>query len=342
MKLQVSESVNKKDWDTKICFAGGTIFHSSIWADYTMAGNPNAVPQYYTLLSDDGEFLGAALGFQDCSPHKLLKRFTRSLWFDAMPVVRNNDGKLFYEFIGLLDSQARRTGYVHLLIESYASRDASSDLEKLGYDLMRRLEFELLLDCSEKDLWSGLESKQRNIIRKAERIGVKLHNLPAQKGVQELRRLQIESGQRILQRGGPDVIYRGEHLHDPVGVLVESGLGTIVAAEVNGAFVSAALFTFFNGLVYFTMAGHDEVALKTQAPTFLLWETIKRFRNDGATRFNLGGCKATAMNKDSAEHGVYAYKKTFGAKCVECATGVKILKKTSHGLISAIKVIVRR
>jgi hypothetical protein len=342
MKLQISESVNKKDWDAKICFAGGTIFHSSIWADYTVAGNANCVPQYFTLLSDDGEFLGAALGFQDSSPHKLLKRFTRSLWFDAMPLVRSNDEENIYEFFRLIENQARRTSCVHLLMGSYASRDASSDLEKLGFKLIRRLEFEVGLDRSEEDLWRMLRDTRRKKIKKALRMGVIIEDLPIEIGIPELRRLQVESAQRILKRGGPDVSTSLQYGEDPIKVLVESGYGRIVGARVAGEVVSTFLFNNFNNLVYPIIGWHHQTALETQAPTLLLWENIKRYRNEGAKKFNLGGCKSNAVDEGSPEHGVYMYKKDFGGECLQRSSGEKILHKTMHKAMNVAKSMLHR
>lgn len=342
MRLQISESVKANDWDLKICSVGGTIFHSSVWADYTVAGASHVVPQFITLLSNHGEFLGAALGFQECSPHKLIAHFTKRLWFDAMPVLRDVDEKTLHELLQLLVSRARCSGYVELSIGSFASRNASIELERLGFKLTKRLEFELRLDRSEDDLWSGLAYKRRKNIKKARKMGVTLHDLPAEKGIPELRQLQAESGKRILKRGGADLIYKGQHSQDPVHVIVESGFGRIVGAKVDGTFVSASLFTRFNDSVYHTLSGHSQRALKTQAPTLLLWESIKRYRNEGAKKFNLGGCKTDALNEDSPEHGVYVYKKAFGVECLQCTSGDKILHKTTHRITNVIKSILRR
>ena len=88
MRMQVSESVNANHWDAKVCSVGGTIFHSTTWADYTAAAYPHIVPQFITLISDDGQVLGIALGFRDCSQYKVLTHFSKRLWFDAIPAVR--------------------------------------------------------------------------------------------------------------------------------------------------------------------------------------------------------------------------------------------------------------
>lgn len=63
MRLEISDSVNGKTWDATVSSLGGKIFHSAIWAEYSIAGSQNTKTQYITLCTDDGEVLGAALAF---------------------------------------------------------------------------------------------------------------------------------------------------------------------------------------------------------------------------------------------------------------------------------------
>jgi hypothetical protein len=300
------------------------------------------VPQFISLSSDNGEVLGAALGFQARSRHKLLSPFTRHLWLDAMPVVSNNNETTIYEFLRLLESHASRSGCIKLSIGSFASKDCSAELEKLGFDLTERFEFELRLDRSEEELWRGQEHKRRKNIGKAQRSGAAIIDLPAEVGIPELRRLQVESGERILRRGGPRLPMPRHDVYDPVRVLLESGFGRILGAKVNDTLVSVGFFTCFNGLVYYTLSGHSQKALETQAPTLLVWESIKRYRNEGAKRFNLSGVKADAADEKSSEHGVYVYKKAFGAECLKCHSGEKIFHKTRYKMISSAKALLGR
>jgi hypothetical protein len=177
---------------------------------------------------------------------------------------------------------------------------------------------------------AGAGAQRRKNIGKAKRLGVTIVDVPAEVGIPELRRLQIESGERILRRGGPQFLRMGPDVDDPVRVLVESGFGRILAAKVNDTLVSTGLFTCFNGLVYYTLSGHNQKALETQAPTLLVWESIMRYRSEGAKRFNLSGVKADAADEKSSEHGVYVYKKGFGAECLKCHSGEKIFHKTRY------------
>jgi hypothetical protein len=342
MRLEVKESVDRKQWDAAACLAGGSVFHSSAWANYTVEELPRAVPQFVSLLSDQGDIEGVALGFYEQSPKMLIKSLSGRLWFDALPAVRREHPEALAEFIRLLESHARAAGAVELFFDSFAYRGGAHELEQTGFEVTRRLEFELDLERSEDELWNGLEYKRAKNIKKAMRLGVLIHNLPESEGLAELRRLQSESGQRIVERGGPDITYKGRDGQDPVETLLKSGCARIMGAEVEGAIVSAGLFTNFNGLVYYNLSGHSRRAMETQAGTLMLWETIKQYRSEGAMRFNFGGCKFDAVNEDSSEHGVYVYKKAFGAATLECASGQKILRPAARKVVGTLKTVLGR
>jgi len=295
-----------------------------------------------TLRSQEGTVEGIALGFREQSHRRLLAPFTRRLWFDTMPAVAEGDRERLEEFLRQLEAYARGSGITVLDVGSYACPGTRESLEKLGFRVTRRLEFELSLSATEEDLWQGMEYKRRKNIKKGDRMGVIVRDLPGDDGVTALRQLQGESSKRIVARGGGNITYKGEPGRDPVRVLLDAGLGRMVVAESEGKIVSAGLFTCFNGLVYHTLSGHSEEGLRCQAPTFLLWKTINRYRTEGARRFNFGGCSITALDEGSPEHGVYAYKKDFGGECIECASGRKVLRRTMHGVMNFARALARR
>ncbi len=342
MRLRFVEQGSPREWDETVRSLGGSIFHSVGWADYVLAGQPHAVPLFFSLVSDDGEEIGAAVGFHERSRRRLLASLTGRLRMDALPVVKDGDARTFGEFLRLLEDYAVGARDSELLLGSFASPDGADSLRRAGYSVTERLEFQIALGPSEEELWENLDYKRRKNLKKAARLGVIVEDLPVDEGVAALRRLQGASAERIVQRGGPDITRRGGEGQDPVGKLAASGLGRLVGARVGGEIVSASLFTCFNGLVYHTLSGHGPEALKTQAPTLLLWETVKRYRREGAARFNLGGCSVEALREDSPEHGVYAYKKAFGGACLRCASGEKILRSAAHGIVRIARALIRR
>lgn len=337
MKLVVSEQIAPDNWDAQLCSAGGLVFHSSVWARFVTAGRPGAVPQFMSFVEADGSAAGFALGFRSRSARAVLRPVSERLTLDAPPVMRGRDGEGLAEALMLLEGHARSLGTIELFIGSYGYQGGAVALQRRGFTLSQRLEFELCLDSPACELWQAMEYKRRKNIRKAVRQGVLIEDLLPEEAVLELRRLQAASGERIARRGGPRIAFNVAVARDPVRVLVDAGVGRIIGAKVGSTVVSAGLFTFFNGLVYHTLSGHDRRALETQAPTLLLWETIKRYQGEGARRFNLGGCSRSAIDPHSPEHGVYEYKKAFGGSVLECASGSKTLRATARRVLGVLE-----
>jgi lipid II:glycine glycyltransferase (peptidoglycan interpeptide bridge formation enzyme) len=226
----------------------------------------------------------------------------------------------------LIESHARRAGDVSFQVGSFASSNSEAITKSLGFSVGRRYEFELDLTKDEKTLWERIDIRRRQPIRKAVKNGVEVMELPPDQGVSHLRRLQAESWVRIVARGGAVPKQRESAEEDPIAILTNSGLGRIVGGFVEGVCVSASFFTTFNGVAYYTLAGHDARALETQAPSLVLWEMALRFKGQGIQRLNFGGCGIDALEESSPEHGVYTFKKSFGGDIIECASGEKILR----------------
>jgi len=342
MRLDVAKRVVAEEWDARVGDFGGTVFHAACWADYTAAGEPNATPIFYTLLSDDGEPLGAALGFRYRSPRRLLSGLSGRIALHAMPAVKKDDPDTLKEFVSLIEDDALAHHDAVIVLGSFASPNGADVLKACGYEVTPRLEFELDLTRTEDDLWMGMENKRRRNIKKARRKNVTIEEPPPAEAIAHLRRLQGESSRRIVARGGPDISHRRGTPKDPVEVLLTAGVARIICARVDGHLESATLFTAFNGLVYHTLSGHSRAGLKAQAPTLLLWETIKRYKAEGMKSLNLGGCSAEAVNENSPEHGVYRYKRDWGGNVLKCASGRKVLRPVAHGLVNALRKALRR
>lgn len=341
MKLHIAQSVDTSEWDERVRLAGGTIFHSSIWAKYVVAEHPNSIPQFFTLESNDGEFLGVALGFQIESKNKFVAFLTRSLWFEAMPVVCSNDEGTLREFIRLIEKHAYSSGNVTLSLGSYASQDRSAQLHNLGFGLTERMEFEISLCCSEEDIWKKMKKKSYEI-RKAVKMGVTVDELPVERGIIDFRRLQVETDERISKRGGYIAKRTRAYEEDPLQLLLESGFAKIMGASVEGRIVSTSILTHFNDLVYTMHGAHEEKAFENEAPILLIWESIRRYRNEGAKRYNLGGCQAGAVHENSNEHGVYIFKSRLGASCLRCVNGEKVIRKINNNMAKLGKSILVR
>jgi len=343
MRLDVREQVDGVAWEAEIAPLGATIYHAGVWAAFQAAAQTGAAPRFATLRDDAGEAVAAALVFEVRSGRLGLGRWTGRAWIDAMPALRAGaESETVAEFLRQLEAWARQRGIVELAVGSYASPGTGAELEAQGFEVVRRMEFELDLTLSEEELWERLEYKRRKNLKKAARLGVVVRELEGEEGMRTLRRLQGESSRRIVERGGPDITFKEEPRGDPVAVLLDAGVARLVGAAVGGEIVSAGLFTCYAGRAYHMLSGHGPTALETQAPTFLLWETIKSYRQQGVRTLNMGGCSAGAVEEGSPEHGVYEYKKAFGGTQLDCVSGRKVLRPGAYRMVRAVRKLLGR
>jgi lipid II:glycine glycyltransferase (peptidoglycan interpeptide bridge formation enzyme) len=230
---------------------------------------------------------------------------------------------------------------VRLSIFSYSSPDISEKLAKCDYDLTRRYEFVLDLDRTEEQLWRGLSKTLRKNINRAKRTGVTIRELPAGESIASLVKLSAESADMIERRKGIDLRQSNIGVYQSAAMFLEAGRGRFFSAVADGEIVSTSLFTLFNGVVNHNLAGSSEQAYIINAPKYLLWHAILSYKVEGAGVFNLGGVKADATEPDSLEHGVYDYKRAFGTRILECASGEKILGTKRVKFINLVKSIAR-
>ena len=248
MKLKVCKSVDYKTWDESICALGGTVFHSYLWATYIAHRYPHVTPRFATLISDNGEPLGAALVFLVYPRNRFLQPLVRHIWLNALPVAREKDEDILSEFLSELEEYARGIGAVELIIESAAFRGGSLALERSGFQLTKRLEFELNITRSEEHLWHAMQHSRRKNINKARRMGVCVQELVGREGIDQLRCVQAASSRRIVKGGGPSIVPNIDDKQDPALVLSNSEFGRLMGAKYNGVVVSAVLFTEQNTL----------------------------------------------------------------------------------------------
>jgi hypothetical protein len=339
--LRVSSEVDPMSWNASVRACHGTIFHTAEWATYSRLERPSAVPQFYTLLDDDGLVAGVALGFHSASSRRVAAPFSGRRWLDTLPAMRDKAPNAETSFLNLIEAHARSAGDVRFGVGSFASPGRETVLQRLGFSIARRLEFELDLQQAEKGLWGGMNVNRQRAVKRAMKSGVQVKELTGEEGVAHLGRLQRESGIRIAARGGPAPAKRESVGRHPITALTSAGVGCIVGGFVDGVCVSATLFTNFNGLAYYTQAGHDAKGLEARAPTLVVWEMILRLRSEGTLKLNLGGCGIGASEESSPEHGVYTYKQAFGGARLECASGEKLLRPTVHRVSNLLRSFVK-
>jgi len=341
MTLRITTTVDPAEWDAQVEALGAPVFHSTVWARYSTDGKPNLEPLFCSILDDDAKVRGVALLFRQGSANPFLRRVGSRVYSDAHPWV--DDAALFPDFVRQIEEHAGGSGALELTLGSFGTPGHRDEIEQLGYQLKDRYEFVLPLRRTDEEILSAMERRRRRTLQKARDAGVTIEILQFEEGIPELRRLQQFTKERLEQRGAiVDFGTVRPPEQDAARELVNAGRADLVGARHDGRLVSVSLYTKMSGLVYSTLAGHAPEAYQLNAYTLLLWTVLRRYREEGHQRLNIGGVPAAAAEETSPDHGLYLYKAGMGGAQEACSTGSKILKPARHKAIERARALLRR
>jgi CelD/BcsL family acetyltransferase involved in cellulose biosynthesis len=162
---------------------------------------------------------------------------------------------------------------------------------------------ELPLTGSLEVLWAGFDkSRVRSEIRRAEREGVTVSESDNAEGMGTFYDLHLKTRQR---QGVP--IQPRRFFALVLERLIETGLGAILIAEVQGRPAAAAILLRWNRTVIYKLAASERSLLRYKPNHALVWHAIQRAVREGDTRFDFG-------RSDGANSGLRAFKAGWGAR----------------------------
>jgi lipid II:glycine glycyltransferase (peptidoglycan interpeptide bridge formation enzyme) len=311
MQLKVDRSPGP-EWVHLIDRLNGNIYHSQEWAetwrsDYSM-------PLFFRGLDEQGRCVGIALANERHSSRPVIGRFLRRLDFETFPAVQANDPDLARAMMGQLVEFAKAGGYRGLTLQSHYSAVPLSNLDHLGLDATPRIEFIVDLTRSEEDRWKQLSTHHQRKIKKAGKHGLVFEEACTAEAMQELRRLQIGSRDRRMERGEyfglQDEVY-----YEQMGRrYFERNLGRLFLMRYKGQPVSAAFISMYSGQALYVLGGSAPKGFELDAPAVLFWKVLSRCVELGCREFNFGGVPASAQDPQSVTHGLYRFKAGFGGR----------------------------
>lgn len=170
-----------------------------------------------------------------------------------------------------------------------------------------------------EDIWSTqISSKNRNMIRKAEKNGLSYRAEYDFANMKEFINLYNETMQRL---GADDFYYFQEEYFKSFAddLKGNSFLGVVSKDEQP---VGAALFMYTGEYGHYHLAGSDRKRGSLGINNYLLWKTIEELNKKGIKRFHLGG--GTTSSPDDS---LYKFKKAFGMQENEFYVGKWIFNK---------------
>ncbi len=231
--------------------------------------------------------------------------------------------------------QAKRDK-IALLTLSHWSRGAMPALSAAHYD--KAATFLIDLDYTEEELWSGVDSKQRNQIRKGDKTGVVVEHYAGEEALVYLRDFQdlrqTTQSRAIQNNKNASMLLKSDAFFSKIFVEQRARL---FLAKYEGQVVAVALMLEGGKTAYYNSGGSDiEVNKKTGASAYLIWNAICYYSWQNYAFFDMGGVPVNP-DKSHPAYGVYSFKKSFGGEYKEYTSGDIVISTWKYKLMHALK-----
>lgn len=164
------------------------------------------------------------------------------------------------------------------------------------------------LTLTEDDLWKNVHSKHRNVIKKAEKDGVRIISGVSDQLIEDYHAIDIETWKRS-DKSATGLETLRKHVHDLGGNAV------IYIAYLDGKPQSGALF-YYNKQMCYYMYGANCDRPHTGAGNLLQWRAILDMKAAGVKKYSFVGCRINE-DEDSKYHGIQRFKERFGGELVQ-------------------------
>lgn len=285
-------------------------------------------PTLWGILCYENDSIVAGWVGQKRIKNKALGLFYQEIAFESQPLFFC-DAIDELEFLDKVCAMAKKNG-ISTLCVSHWSRGRMKLEEKCAT---------FVINLNEDDLFSLVESKQRNIVRKGEKTGVQCKMVSSKSEMMSF----LDDFQRLRQ----DTQHRAIENNSKASMLLKSKLFfenifknynvCLGVAEYEGVVASVALAMMSGKTLYYYSGGSDiEMNRKSGASALLVWKMIEYAKNNGYKYFDMGG---VPVNPDESHpaYGVYKFKKSYGGEYMEFTCGDIVLSRFKHKIVRLAK-----
>lgn len=235
-----------------------------------------------------------------CTAFMTFGRLNRKLEIQSLPQLP--DARTFW--VGL--HQFCRDHKVNeLVVNTFGSDEVR--IPQVAAEIWRRPRVEFILNVSGEKLFGGISLNHKRNIKRATNAGVVIRQRAGFDGCSEHVRLVAASMYRRQWRGEQVAVRNEPELYRS---FVDNGAGRLYQAVYNDVVLSSVLVLMAPRVGYYHSAGTTPEGMGLGASHFLISGIAERLRNEGLTRFNLGGASVD-------QHGLRRFKRGFGAVQVD-------------------------
>lgn len=263
---------------------------------------------------------------------RLSKYLAKSVYFDSYPIMQNGAEDKIPLLIDAVLELAKKDGIVQLNLTHWVRGE--NRMTQVLKDQCAT--FLIDMNASEEELWKGVDSKQRNIVRKGEKTGVAFEAYTGEASLayldvfQQLR--QVTQSRAIGKNANASMLLKSNEFFRNIFLLPGA---TLFVGKYEGQVASVALMLQGGQTIYYYSGGSDrEVNRKTGCSAYVIWKAIAYYKTRGdIAYFDMGGVPVRPT-KEHPAYGVYEFKRSFGGEYQEFQNGHIVLCKWKYAILN--------
>lgn len=241
------------------------------------------------------------------------------------PVVNTTDQKFRNEALATLKEYCGKNGFVAGFVRFHPLLQNQVGFDNIGRLLAERKTVAINLDQTIDEVWSNeIHSKNRNVIRKAEKAGCHFIVDNKYEHLNDFIGLYDSTMDKLSADGF--YYFDDNYYQQLVKGIPNSFLGCVEDAESK--IISAAIFMYSGTYGHYHLSGSDKSQLGLSPNNFMLWEAAKELQKRGVKRFHLGG----GTNSDK-ENSLFKFKCRFSKDTCQFYIGKLVFNQKAYEAI---------
>ena len=331
--MKIIEIVNKNEWETFVLSQKpNTFMHGWNYGEMQKSLGEEIIRYGYFY---ENVLLGVAMGVT------VTAKRGNFLFCPHGPIVRDNNTAVTRELLFALIKFAKEKGLSFLRTSplELQKNDETGLYKELGMrpapmHMHAETMWVLNIKPSEEDLMKGMRKTTRNLVRRAERDGVKIRISRDIKELDVFESVYKETAQREKFVG-----FSREYLEAEFNAFINDGQVFLAFADYQGEVISTALITIYGNTGFYHQGASTRKHAKVPGAYFLQWEIIRELRRLGMERYNFWGIS------DDQKHpwaGLSLFKQGFGGYREDYLHAQDLPLKPSYWLTYLIEQIRRK
>jgi lipid II:glycine glycyltransferase (peptidoglycan interpeptide bridge formation enzyme) len=297
-------------------------------------GNFFQSPEYYLALNDDPDHIPIVLIAENekeivgvlvmvIQKQKLgwLSYLSSKLFIHGGPIVKNNDPKIAGALIDTVIKTYRKAALYSEIKNLFDLSHFNSTLFSRQFKFFDHLNIEIDLTKSMDQLWSEVDSKKRNKIRKAEKSNATFQLLEELNNIDQTIGILMEVHTRVKiplpRKEYFESIQRNTGHH----------LFKVFVTRLNEKIIAVIYAFCFGGRIFIWYSGAYQTYFPLRPNDYLHWKVMVWAKENGYRVFDFGGA-----GKPGQDYGVRDFKKKFGGELVNYGRYVHINQPLLYAL----------